>query len=269
MMNEFADIGRTWIVDYGMRLIGALLLLLVAWVLSAWVKGFVIRALERARFDLTLTKFFASAARWVLLVLIGLAALSAFGVETTSFAAIIAAGGLAVGLALQGTLSSFAAGIMLLVFRPFKVGDSIRTAGASGTVDEISLFTTSLDTFDKRRVIIPNSAVVGANIENVSHHSRRRADVAVGTDYGADIDRTRTVLEEAVSGVSGALSDPAPQVVLAGLGGSSVEWEVRVWASSSELSAVKQATIRAVKLALDGAGIGIPFPQMDVHMDKP
>ena len=269
MMNEFADIGRTWIANYGMRIIGALLLLLVAWVLSAWVKRFVIRSLERARFDLTLTKFFASAARWVLLVLTGLAALSAFGVETTSFAAIIAAGGLAVGLALQGTLSSFAAGIMLLVFRPFKVGDSIQTAGAKGTVDEISLFTTTLDTFDNRRVIIPNSAVIGANIENVSHHSRRRADVAVGTDYSADIDRTRTVLEEAVSGVSGALSDPAPQVVLAGLGGSSVEWEVRVWAPSSELSAVKQATIRAVKLALDTAGIGIPFPQMDVHMGTP
>jgi len=109
MMNEFADIGRTWIVEYGMRVIGALLLLLVARVVSAWVKGFVIRSLERAKFDLTLTQFFASAARWILLVLTVLAALSAFGVETTSFAAIIAAGGLAVGLALQGTLSSFAA----------------------------------------------------------------------------------------------------------------------------------------------------------------
>ena len=111
MMNEFADIGRTWIVDYGMGIIDALLLLFVAWVLSAWVKGFVIRSLGRAKFDLTLTRFFASAARWIMLVLTGLAALSAFGVETTSFAAIIAAGGLGVGLARQGTLSSFAAGI--------------------------------------------------------------------------------------------------------------------------------------------------------------
>lgn len=211
------------------------------------MKRFVIRSLERANFDLTLTKFFASAARWMLLVLTGLAALSAFGVRTTSFAA----------------------GIMLLVFRPFKVGDSIQTAGVRGTVDEIALFTTSLDTFDNRRIIIPNSAIVGANIENVSHHARRRADFAVGTDYGADIDRTRTVIEEAVLSVSGALSDSAPQIVLAGLGGSSVDWEVRVWAPSSELSAVKQASIRAVKLALDAAGIGIPFPQMDVHMAKP
>lgn len=174
------------------------------------MKRFVIRSLERANFDLTLTKFFASAARWMLLVLTGLAALSAFGVRTTSF-----------------------------------------------------------DTFDNRRIIIPNSAIVGANIENVSHHARRRADFAVGTDYGADIDRTRTVIEEAVLSVSGALSDSAPQIVLAGLGGSSVDWEVRVWAPSSELSAVKQASIRAVKLALDAAGIGIPFPQMDVHMAKP
>ena len=143
------------------------------------------------------------------------------------------------------------------------------SSGTKGPKVQESPTTTTLDTFDNRRVIIANSAVVGANIENVSHHARRSADVAVGTDYGADIDRTRTVLEEAVSGVSGALSDPAPQVVLAGLGGSSVEWQVRVWAPSSELSAVKQATIRAVKLGLDAAGIGIPFPQMDVHMANP
>ena len=268
-MNELIEMAKPWIGDYGARVVGVLVLVLVAWILSSWLERFVVRALGRASFDLTLTKFFGSVARWVLLVLAGLAALSIFGVETTSFAAIIAASGLAIGLAFQSTLSSFAAGIMLLVFRPFKVGDVVKTAGETGVVDEIALFNTRLDTFDNRRVILPNSAVFGSTIENVSHHPHRRADVSVGVDYGADIDETRRILESAVESVTGSLSDPAPQVVLTGLGGSSVDWEVRVWAPASQFGDVKQAAIRAVKLALDDAGIGIPFPQMDVHLDKP
>jgi small conductance mechanosensitive channel len=175
---------------------------------------------------LTLAKFFARAVRWAILIAIGLSVLSAFGIETTSFAAFIAAGGLAVGLALQGALSSFAAGLLLLAFRPFTVGDVIRAAGEVGTVNAISLFTTKLDTSDNRRLFIPNNAVIAGNIENVSHHTERRADVPVGTEYGADIDRTRQVLETAAASVDGRLAEPPPQVGLAGLGGSSVDWEV-------------------------------------------
>lgn len=268
-MNDLGQIVSTWIAEHGLRVVVALVLLVAAWVVSAWLRRWIIRSAGRAQFDLTLTKFLAGAARWTLLILVGLSALSAFGIETTSFAAIIAASGIAIGLAFQGTLSSLAAGIMLLVFRPFKVGDVIRTASEIGTVDEISLFTTKLDTFDKRRIIVPNNTVVSGTIENISHHPIRRTDVAVGTDYGADLDRTREVLETAVNGIPGRLDDPPPQVLLTGLGESSVDWEVRVWAPASDLLTIKQATIRAVKVALDEAGIGIPFPQRDVHMDQP
>jgi small conductance mechanosensitive channel len=145
----------------------------------------------------------------------------------------------------------------------------INVAGQLGTVNEIELFTTTIDTFDNRRIIIPNSAIFGSVIENISHHPRRRADVDVGVDYSADIDRTREVLERAAASVEGVLEDPAPAVILLGLGASSVDWSVRVWANSDKFGAVKQATTRAVKMALDEAGIGIPFPQMDVHLDQP
>jgi small conductance mechanosensitive channel len=145
----------------------------------------------------------------------------------------------------------------------------INAAGVLGKVNCIELFTIAIDTFDNRRIIIPNSAVFGSTIENISHHPTRRADVDVGTDYTADIDRTREVLLAAAKSVEGGLEDPAPDVFLLGLGASSVDWSVRVWCSSGDFGAVKQATIRAVKKSLDDAGIGIPFPQMDVHLDSP
>ena len=255
------------VVDYGARILGVIVLLIAAWIVSAFAGRVVVRVLEKALFDLTLTKFFGSAARWFTLILAGIAALGVLGVETTSFAAVIAAGGLAVALAFQGTLSNFASGVMLLVFRPFKVGDVVEVAGVTGQTVEIGLFQTTVDTFDNRRVVLPNSSIFGSTIENMSHHETRRAEVPVGVDYGADIDRTRVVLEEAARSVPGCLSDPGPQVVLTGLGASSVDWEVRIWASADDLFSVKQATVRAVKIALDETGIPIPFPQLDVHLD--
>ena len=256
------------IANYAARMIGVLVLLFVAWLVSTWVRRITVRGLEKASFDPTLTKFFGSAARWAVLLLAGLACLGVFGVQTTSFAALIGAGGIAIGLAFQGTLSNFAAGLMLLIFRPFKVGQSISVAGQKGKVEEIALFTTILDTADNRRFVIPNGSVFGTTIENVSHHPIRRADVDVGVDYSASIDRTREVLEKATKAVPGRLVEREPQVVLVGLGASSVDWQVQVWAESTDFSTVKQAAIRAVKLALDEAGIGIPFPQMDVHLAR-
>ncbi len=253
---------------HGVDIVKVLVLLLVAWIVAGWTRRIVQRSLERINFDVTLTRFLASTSRWLVLLLAVLACLGVFGVETTSFAAVIGAAGIAIGLAFQGTLSNFAAGVMLLIFRPFKVGDSVTTAGQTGKINSIELFTTSLDTFDNRRFIIPNSSIFGAVIENISHHTKRRADVDVGVDYAADIDRTRDVLTQAAANVPGGLDDPAPVVVLLGLGASSVDWSVRVWANASEFLDVKQATVRAVKLALDEAGIGIPYPQMDVHLDQ-
>jgi small conductance mechanosensitive channel len=200
------------------------------------------------------------------LFLTALTCLSYFGIETTSFAALIGAAGLAIGLAFQGTLSNFAAGAMLLIFRPYKVGDTITSGNYQGTVAEIALFTTEVDTFDGRRIIIPNSSINGSVIENVTYHRLRRVDVPVGVAYDADIDATRRALERALTMVTQAVRDPAPDVVLVGLGDSAVNWTVRVWATQKDFGLAKQALIRAVKMELDQAGIGIPFPQMDVHL---
>jgi small conductance mechanosensitive channel len=267
--EKFWEVYGQLIVDYGTRIIGVLVLLLIAWIIAGWLSRLVNRTMAKAQVDETLTRFVGHLVRWLVILLAVLACLGVFGVQTTSFAAVIGAAGLAVGLAFQGTLSNFAAGVMLLVFRPFSVGDVVNAAGVLGKVHAIELFTVAIDTFDNRRIILPNSSVFGSTIENVSHHPIRRADVDVGTEYAADIDQTREVLMAAAKSVEGGLEDPAPDVFLAGLGASSVDWSVRVWCNSGDFGAVKQATIRAVKKALDDAGIGIPFPQMDVHLDSP
>lgn len=256
-------------VTYGGRVVVALLVLLAGWIFAGWAGSAARRGLSRAKVDETLARFLSKLTRWAILLLVVLACLSVFGVETTSFAAVIGSAGIAIGLAFQGTLSNFAAGIMLLMFRPFNVGDVINVAGQTGKVNAIELFTCTLDSFDNRRLIIPNGQIFGATIENITYHPHRRADVPVGVDYSADIDRTREVLTQAAQDVPGALEDPAPAVVLLGLGDSAVNWTVFVWAKADEFGEVRQAAIRAVKTALDGAGIGIPFPQMDVHLDKP
>ena len=251
---------------YGVRVAFVLILLFLVWTVAGWVGAAVRTSLTRMKFDATLTKFLAKLARWMVLLLAFLMCLSTFGVETTSFAAVIGAAGLAIGLAFQGTLSNFAAGAMLLLFRPYKVGDVVNSGSYLGIVNEIELFTTTLDTFDNRRIIIPNSAIFGSVFENVTFHPQRRVDVEVGVSYEADIDATRDVLLAAVAQVPDVLSDPEPTAVLTGLGASSVDWSVRAWAPTSDYAAVKQALIRAVKLQLDSASMQIPFPQMDIHV---
>lgn len=264
----FQDYGPL-LMTWGTRMVGVLVLLFVAWILAGWISRLCVRGMSKAQIDETLTRFVGSLVRWLIILLAMLACVGAFGIPTTSFAALIGAAGLAVGLAFQGTLSNFAAGVMLLVFRPFNVGDVINAGGQTGKVFSIQLFTVVIDTFDNRRIIIPNSAVFGSTIENITFHPIRRADVNVGCDYSADIDQTREILMAAAQGVDGGLDDPEPVVFLRGLGASSVDWSVRVWANKDDFGTVQQATIRAVKNALDAAGIGIPYPQMDVHLDSP
>ena len=228
--DKWIDLISTYLVFYGFRAILVIALMTLAWMVSGWISQGVRGGLGRVRFDETLTKFVARLVRWLILLLAVLMCLSYFGVETTSFAAVIGAAGLAVGLAFQGTLSNFAAGAMLLVFRPFKVGDVVNTAGFVGKVNEIAIFTAEIDTFDGRRIIIPNSMIFSGVIENITYHPRRRADVDVGVSYAADIDETRRILEKALESVDLILDDPEPAVVLLGLGGSSVDWSVRGWA---------------------------------------
>jgi small conductance mechanosensitive channel len=256
------------IISFGMQVIGVVILFFVASFVAGKVRLGVTIGLQKTQFDATLSKFLATMSYWGLMLLAILTSLSVFGIETTSFAAVIGAASLAIGLAFQGTLSHLASGVMLLIFRPFKVGDVVQVGGVLGKVDEIDLFTTKIDTPDNRRIIVPNSAVFGATIENATFHPVRRVDVAVGTDYNANLDLVRQTLEGVVASFPGLLQDPnrAHTVVLTGLGDSSVNWEVRVWANTGDFAKVKEGLTRAVKVGLDAAGIEIPFPQRDLHI---
>lgn len=266
-MNVLETFELSALVPFILDLLGALVLLAATVWVAGWAWRASHRALERSRVDATLARFVATLARYSVLVLGGLAVLSVFGISVASFAAILAAVGFALGLALQGTLSNFAAGAMLLMFRPFKVGDVVSVAGVTGKVVEIELFTTKFDTPDNRRLVVPNGSIFGSTIENITHHDTRRVDVAVGTEYDADLRTTRTVLEEVAGSVEGVLLDPPPQVYLTELGGSSIDWAIRVWAATPDYWAVRERVTQRAKEALDAAGIGIPFPQLDVHMD--
>ena len=255
------------IQNYVIPGVGALFMLVAAFIVAGWVKRITYKALEKAKVEITLTKFFSNFARYVVLTVAIVAILGYFGVETASFAAVLAAAGFAVGLAFQGTLSNFSAGVMLLVFRPFKVGDVVSVNGVTGGVEEIELFTTSLDTLDNRRIIVPNGAIFGATIENLTYHSRRRVDVNVGTDYSANLQQTRAVLISAGESVQNLLPNEPVDAYLLELGGSSIDWQVRVWTDPANYWDVREELTQAVKEKLDEAGIGIPFPQMDVHVD--
>jgi len=255
----------TTAIDFALKAIGALAVLIAAWIIAAWLKRAVESRFEKISFDQTLGKFFANLVRYAVIVLAVLSCLQIFGVDTTSFAAVIAAAGFAIGLALQGTLQNFSAGVMLLAFRPFKVGDVVNVAGQTGVIESIALFTTTMDTFDNRRIILPNSEIFGATIENISYHSTRRADVSVGTAYEADIDQTWEVLRQVADNLEGRLPDKDTAVILLELGDSSINWQVRVWVPASDFFPLKQRLTRDVKVALDKAGISIPYPQLDVH----
>lgn len=265
--KKWVDLGMQLTGKYAPRIVGGILAILLAFIIANWAKRAVQGQLVRRKFDPTLTRFFAGLTRTLILLGSALAILGIFGVQTTAFAAVIGAAGLAVGLAFQGTLGNFAAGVMLLVFRPFKVGDVVDVAGHVGVVFEVGIFTTELDTPDGRHTVMPNGKIFGDTIVNMSHNATRRVDVKVGANYGADLDATRKALQAAIPNIAGALEDPPPQIFLSDLGDSSVNWQLRVWAKTEEYWDVWQAATRATKLALDEAGIGIPFPQMDVHVD--
>lgn len=254
--------------EYGPKVLGVLVALFFAWVIAGWTERAVRAGLEKRNFDATLTRFFAKLGRYLILIGAVLGCLGVFGIQTASFAAVLAAAGFAVGMAFQGTLGNFSAGIMLLAFRPFKVGDFVEVNGQTGACEHIDLFTCEFRTVDNRKLIIPNGAVFGSTITNYTGYDVRRVDISVGAEYSADVDATRAALEKAAAHIPGTIKDPAPQVFLKGLGDSSVDWQVRVWCKTGDFWDVWQATIRACKVSLDEAGIGIPFPQQDVHLDE-
>lgn len=260
-MDAVAELGSRFLIPATIAVVVALLGYFVASFIGRVVGGTVAR-----RVDVTLGKFLGKAIRNGLMILILLGVLGYFGVDVTSFAAIIAAMGFAVGMALQGTLGNFAAGVMLLVFRPFKVGEYIQVGGEEGTVEEIDLFTTRLNTPDNLHKIVPNGQIFGSTITNYTHNEFRRVAVTVGAEYGADIDYTRAVLQAAISEIPGAVAQPAPQVVLTELADSSVNWQLRVWCQPGVYWDVRELLLVAAKKGLDLNGIGIPFPQIDIHL---
>lgn len=209
------------VVGYAIQAAQAIAVIFVGLIVASWVSSMVTKGLAKAKFDVTLSKFAAKLARWLVLLAVAMVCMGIFGIEMTSFAAIIAASTLAIGMSLQGTLGHFAAGVMLLIFRPYKVGDLVVVEGQTGFIDEIGIFTTEMNSLDNKRIIIPNGKAFGGIVENIGFNKYLRADINVGVDYTADIDKTRQVLEKAAASVKRSVSDPY-QIFLSDLGDSSV-----------------------------------------------
>jgi len=254
-----------FVVTYGLKIVGAILILFVGRIVAGLVRKGVKRALTKSNVDASLVSFFGHFVYFIIIVFAVLAALAKFGVQTASFVAVMGAAGFAVGFALQGSLSNFAAGVMLLVFRPFKVGDFIDAGGTAGTVKEIQLFTTVLATPDNVKVIAPNGAVFGSTIKNYSGYDTRRVDVAIGIAYDAPIQKAKEIMENMIRNDERTLDDPPIQIAVAELADSSVNFVVRMWVKKDDYWAVKFDMTRAIKEAFDREGIEIPFPQRVIH----
>jgi len=253
-------------VFYGLKIIFAVIIFIVGRWISKLFQGLAGKVLKRRGVDETVVSFVGSLTYYVLLVFFVLAALSQMGIQTTSFVAIIGAAGLAIGLALQGSLANFAAGFLMLIFRPFKVNDYIEGAGTAGTVEKIQLFTTQLKTPDNKTVIVPNSSMTSGNIVNYSDKGTRRVDMTFGIGYGDDVDKARAILQEIVDADERVLKDPAPLIALSELADSSVNFVVRPWVNSADYWGVFFDTTARVKKRFDEEGVSIPYPQQDVHL---
>ncbi|MBL9121302.1 MAG: mechanosensitive ion channel family protein [Phycisphaerae bacterium] len=245
--------------DWGGRILGVVLIMFLAWVVATWARRSLYRFIQRARADATLASFAGNSVRWAILILGVVACLSIFGINIAAVTAVIGAAGLAVGLAMQGSLSNLAAGIMLLVLRPFRVGDGISVAGQTGRVDDIDLFHTKIDTADNRRLIVPNSAIIGATIENGSHHAKRRVDVNVRTVFGTPIEETRRVMLEAADSVPQRLHGEPVEVALVDLMHNGIQWQVRIWTATGEVGAAKDELVCRVKEALEARNVAFPM----------
>jgi small conductance mechanosensitive channel len=254
------------IVDGGVNLILAIIILFVGLWGAKKVKPLFANLLTKKNVDATLIGFFSSMLYGAIVVFVVIAAISKMGVNTTSFAAVIAAAGLAIGLALQGSLSNFASGVLLIMFKPFKAGDVIKAGGEMGVVVEVGLLATELKTPDNIKIIMPNSSIMGASITNLSAHPTRRVDMVVGVGYGDDLNKAKQLMLDLLEADERVLKDPAPQIEVANLGDSSVDFVVRPWANSADYWGVKFDFTKAVKEKFDAEGISIPYPQQDVHM---
>ncbi|MBV7316741.1 mechanosensitive ion channel family protein [Shewanella sp. NIFS-20-20] len=256
------------VVTYGVKILLALVIFIVGKYIANLVKKLTNKTMANRKIDKTVSSFVANIAWTVVFAFTVIAALGQVGVQTASLVAVIGAAGLAVGLALQGSLANFAAGVLMVLFRPCRVGDYVEAAGVSGTVDEITIFSTRLLTPDNKVVIAPNSAMMSGTITNYSTMDTRRIDLVIGVSYDADIKLTKQILTDVVEKCDLVLSEPGYTIALAELADSSVNFVVRPWVKTSDYWPARFALMEAVKVSLDDAGIGIPYPQMDLYLKE-
>lgn len=257
-----------YVVPWGIKLAMAVLIFFIGRIIVGVLVRLSGRLLERAKVDMTLVRFLKDIVHAVLMLFVIVASLDQLGVDTTSLVALLGAAGLAIGLALQGSLQNFAAGVMLVLFRPFKVGDVVSAGGADGKVEAIGIFSTTLKTGDNRMIILPNGSIYSGMITNITAMETRRIDMVFGIGYGDDLRQAKALIESILADDARILKDPAPLVAVAELGDSSVNFNVRPWVARDDYWAVYFDLNERIKLAFDEAGISIPFPQMDVHLIK-
>ena len=257
-----------WAVDYGPKVLAALATLVIGWTVARVLTGALRRLLARARVEPTLAGFLGNIAYIALMTFVLVAAIGKLGVQTASLIAILGAAGFAVAFALQGSLGNLASGVMIMVFRPFKVGDYVEAGGAAGTILEVGIFASTFKTPDNKKVIVANSSITGANITNYSANPTRRVDMRFGIAYDDDLRKAKQILLDVLAADQRVLEDPAPVVALAELGDSSVNLHCRPWAATSDYWDVPWDVQEKVKLAFDEQGITIPFPQRDVHLHQ-
>lgn len=258
-----------FVAPWSIKIIAALLIFFIGHLVAKMIARLIGKVLGRTKLDVILVEFIQSLVNALLLVFVVVAALDQLGVNTNSVIAVLGAAGLAIGLALQGSLQNFAAGFMLLIFRPFKGGDFVEAAGIAGVIDKIGIFSTTMHTGDNKQVIIPNGTIYSSNIINYSARGTRRIDMVFSIGYSDDIRLARDVIAKVISADERVLADPAPLIAVGELGASSVNFFVRPWVKSDDFWPVRFDLTEKIKLAFDENGISIPFPQMDIHWNKP
>ncbi|MEH0666800.1 small-conductance mechanosensitive channel MscS [Vibrio scophthalmi] len=263
-LNNNSDL----LIQYGVNIISAVIILFIGNIIVKSIANSISKVLEKKQMDKAVVDFIHGLVRYLLFVIVLIAALGRVGVQTASVVAVIGAAGLAVGLALQGSLSNFAAGVLIVAFRPFKSGDYVEIAGVAGSVDSIQIFQTVLKTPDNKMVVVPNAGVIGGAITNYSRHETRRVDLVIGVSYKSDLKQTKQVIRETLEKDPRILKNPDITIGVLALADSSVNFVVRPWVKTADYWGVYFDSMQNIKEALDAAGIEIPFPQMDVHLNK-
>jgi small conductance mechanosensitive channel len=267
-VNSWLTDNSDILIQYGVNIISAVLILFIGNMIVKAIANSVAKLLSKRDMDPAVVEFIHGLVRYLLFVIVLIAALGRLGVQTASVVAVIGAAGLAVGLALQGSLSNFAAGILIVSFRPFKSGDFVEVSGVAGIVEAIQIFQTVLKTGDNKMVVVPNGSIIGGAITNYSRHDTRRIDFTIGVSYDADLKLTKEVLQKVVEADSRVLLDKGVTIGVVALADSSVNFVVRPWVKTDDYWGVYFDLMQAIKEALDENNIGIPYPQMDVHLNK-